>query len=105
MHCLDTLFRKLQVYQGWSLSDTEVLLEVREDCGDCRDDRLLLGRKLIASTEYNRALLCGTENGSRWITEPVAGADKKGGYVGIHSTDSRDFVLKPELPRAITSLA
>ena len=29
-------------------------------------------------------------------------ADKKGSYVGIHSTGFRDFLLKPELVRAIT---
>ena len=28
--------------------------------------------------------------------------DKKGSYVGIHSTGFRDFLLKPELIRAIT---
>ena len=27
--------------------------------------------------------------------------DKKGSYVGIHSTGFRDFLLKPELQRAI----
>ena len=32
----------------------------------------------------------------------AAGADKKGSYVGIHSTGFRDFLLKPELLRAIT---
>ena len=34
----------------------------------------------------------------------LAGAgsvDKKGSYVGIHSTGFRDFLLKPELLRAI----
>ena len=30
-----------------------------------------------------------------------AGADKKGSYVGIHSTGFRDFLLKPEILRAI----
>lgn len=30
------------------------------------------------------------------------GADKKGSYVGIHSTGFRDFLLKGELLRAIT---
>lgn len=29
-------------------------------------------------------------------------ADKKGSYVGIHATGFRDFLLKPELLRAIT---
>jgi len=43
------------------------------------------------------------------IQQPVAaakddakGGDKKGSYVGIHSTGFRDFLLKPELVRAIT---
>jgi ATP-dependent RNA helicase UAP56/SUB2 len=30
------------------------------------------------------------------------GGDKKGSYVGIHSTGFRDFLLKDELVRAIT---
>ena len=30
--------------------------------------------------------------------------DKKGSYVGIHSTGFRDFLLKPELLRAISDL-
>ena len=33
----------------------------------------------------------------------VSGGDKaKGSYVGIHSTSFRDFLLKPELLKAIT---
>ena len=32
----------------------------------------------------------------------VTGAGAKGSYVGIHSTGFRDFLLKPELLRAIT---
>lgn len=36
------------------------------------------------------------------LTVTGAGADKKGSYVGIHSTGFRDFLLKPELLRAIT---
>ena len=31
----------------------------------------------------------------------AAGEVKKGSYVGIHSTGFRDFLLKPELQRAI----
>lgn len=34
----------------------------------------------------------------------AAGDDKKGSYVGIHSTGFRDFLLKPELLRAISDL-
>lgn len=36
------------------------------------------------------------------LTVSGPGADKKGSYVGIHSTGFRDFLLKPELLRAIT---
>ena len=36
------------------------------------------------------------------LAVPGGGADKKGSYVGIHSTGFRDFLLKPELLRAIT---
>lgn len=34
-------------------------------------------------------------------TEEEAKKDKKGSYVGIHSTGFRDFLLKPELLRSI----
>jgi ATP-dependent RNA helicase UAP56/SUB2 len=36
------------------------------------------------------------------LTVTGKGADKKGSYVGIHSTGFRDFLLKSELLRAIT---
>jgi len=36
------------------------------------------------------------------LTVSGGSADKKGSYVGIHSTGFRDFLLKPELLRAIT---
>ena len=36
------------------------------------------------------------------LAVPGGDADKKGSYVGIHSTGFRDFLLKPELLRAIT---
>lgn len=36
------------------------------------------------------------------LTVSGARADKKGSYVGIHSTGFRDFLLKGELLRAIT---
>ena len=36
------------------------------------------------------------------LTVSGGNADKKGSYVGIHSTGVRDFLLKPELLRAIT---
>ena len=42
-------------------------------------------------------------NGKKADAAVASGAnvDKKGSYVGIHSTGFRDFLLKPELLRAI----
>jgi ATP-dependent RNA helicase UAP56/SUB2 len=40
-------------------------------------------------------------NGKKGDAGAGAGVDKKGSYVGIHSTGFRDFLLKPELLRAI----
>lgn len=40
----------------------------------------------------------GAANGDK---KEESAADKKGSYVGIHSTGFRDFLLKPELLRAI----
>jgi ATP-dependent RNA helicase UAP56/SUB2 len=42
----------------------------------------------------------GGKKGDLAVTED--NADKKGSYVGIHATGFRDFLLKPELLRAIT---
>jgi ATP-dependent RNA helicase UAP56/SUB2 len=36
------------------------------------------------------------------LTVSGGNPDKKGSYVGIHATGFRDFLLKPELLRAIT---
>jgi ATP-dependent RNA helicase UAP56/SUB2 len=36
------------------------------------------------------------------LTVSGGNAEKKGSYVGIHSTGFRDFLLKPELLRAIS---
>lgn len=47
----------------------------------------------------------GAANGDKKgdLTVTGAGAEKgKGSYVGIHSTSFRDFLLKPELLKAIT---
>ena len=43
-------------------------------------------------------------NGTTGAAKPAddAAGDKKGSYVGIHSTGFRDFLLKDELIRAIT---
>lgn len=42
-------------------------------------------------------------NGKKGADAAAAGTnvDKKGSYVGIHATGFRDFLLKPELLRAI----
>lgn len=41
-------------------------------------------------------------NGKKPEAAAADSVDKKGSYVGIHSTGFRDFLLKPELIRAIT---
>lgn len=40
-------------------------------------------------------------NGDEVLAIKQENGDKKGSYVGIHSTGFRDFLLKPELLRAI----
>jgi ATP-dependent RNA helicase UAP56/SUB2 len=40
-------------------------------------------------------------NGKKGELAAGGAVDKKGSYVGIHSTGFRDFLLKPELLRAI----
>lgn len=40
-------------------------------------------------------------NGKKAELAAGGAVDKKGSYVGIHSTGFRDFMLKPELLRAI----
>lgn len=42
------------------------------------------------------------EAGEDGLTIKQENGDKKGSYVGIHSTGFKDFLLKPELVRAIT---
>ena len=42
-----------------------------------------------------------TANGKKGDAGAGPNVDKKGSYVGIHSTGFRDFLLKPELLRAI----
>lgn len=44
----------------------------------------------------------GTEAESGAADTKQENGDKKGSYVGIHSTGFKDFLLKPELSRAIT---
>jgi ATP-dependent RNA helicase UAP56/SUB2 len=69
-------------------------MSAEEDLIDYSDEEL-------ATTD---APTTGAENGAKKGDLTVSGgsADKKGSYVGIHSTGFRDFLLKPELLRAIT---
>ena len=72
-------------------------MSAEEDLIDYSDEEL-------ATTEAS-ATGAGAENGSTKkgdLTVSGGNADKKGSYVGIHSTGFRDFLLKPELLRAIT---
>ena len=70
-------------------------MSAEEDLIDYSDEEL-------ATTEAPAA---GAANGGAKkgdLTVSGGNADKKGSYVGIHSTGFRDFLLKPELLRAIT---
>lgn len=49
----------------------------------------------------NETAAAGTA-GKKGELAASADVDKKGSYVGIHSTGFRDFLLKPELLRAIS---
>lgn len=72
-------------------------MSAEEDLIDYSDDE-------IQPTD-GAATANGAANGDKKgdLTVTGAGADKaKGSYVGIHSTSFRDFLLKPELLKAIT---
>jgi len=69
-------------------------MSAEEDLIDYSDEEL--------ATEAPAA---GAENGGAKkgdLTVTGGNQDKKGSYVGIHSTGFRDFLLKPELLRAIS---
>ena len=51
--------------------------------------------------EYEQTLQQETTVPQTDIVEEEDKKDKKGSYVGIHSTGFRDFLLKPELLRSI----
>lgn len=60
------------------------------------------------SAEGQEELLDYSDSEEIAVTQPAGStettdkeADKKGSYVGIHATGFRDFLLKPELLRAI----
>lgn len=64
-------------------------MSAEEDLIDYSDEE-------IQTTDATNGAANGDKKGD------TAGADKKGSYVGIHSTSFRDFLLKPELLKAIT---
>lgn len=78
-----------------------------EDLIDYSDEELQTTDAAAAATT---AAPAGTANGAGAadadkkgdLTVTGSRADKKGSYVGIHSTGFRDFLLKGELLRAIT---
>lgn len=73
-------------------------MSAEEDLIDYSDEEL-------QTTETPAATAAAGTNGTAKKGDlTVAGgtAEKKGSYVGIHSTGFRDFLLKPELLRAIT---
>lgn len=70
-------------------------------------------KRMSAAVEHNEELIDYEEDEALQVSAPVtttlntgasgsaATAAVKKGYVGIHSTGFRDFLLKPELLRAI----
>ena len=70
-------------------------MSAEEDLIDYSDEELQTNDAAAAATT-NGAVKKGD------LTVSGGGTDKKGSYVGIHSTGFRDFLLKPELLRAIT---
>ena len=72
-----------------------------EDLIDYSDEELQTNEVGTASGADGAVANGETKKGDLTVTG--AGADKsKGSYVGIHSTGFREFLLKPELVRAIT---
>jgi len=65
-------------------------MSTEEDLIDYSDEELATNETAAASNG-KKADAAATGNN----------VDKKGSYVGIHSTGFRDFLLKPELLRAI----
>jgi ATP-dependent RNA helicase UAP56/SUB2 len=64
-----------------------------EDLIDYEEDEETLQPEPIKTAAASTTAANGAQNGED---------TKKGSYVGIHSTGFRDFLLKPELLRAIT---
>lgn len=74
-------------------------MSAEEDLIDYSDEELQTNEPVATAT--NGTGKAGAVDGKGDLS--VSGGDaKKGSYVGIHSTGFRDFLLKPELLRAIT---
>ena len=74
-------------------------MSAEEDLIDYSDEELQAND--TATTEPSGAATNGaTKKGEQTVSE--GNAEKKGTYVGIHLTGFRDFLLKPELLRAIS---
>jgi len=70
-----------------------------EDLIDYSDDEGLDATKETPAAAANGEAAAKKADATAAAGGPAA--DKKGSYVGIHSTGFRDFLLKPELLRAI----
>jgi len=70
-----------------------------EDLIDYSDDEGLDATKETPAVAANGEAAAKKADATAAAGGPAA--DKKGSYVGIHSTGFRDFLLKPELLRAI----
>lgn len=69
-----------------------------EDLIDYSDEEL----QTTEAADTTAAPANGAESKKGDLTVSGGRPDKKGSYVGIHSTGFRDFLLKGELLRAIT---
>jgi ATP-dependent RNA helicase UAP56/SUB2 len=71
-------------------------MSAEEDLIDYSDDEALDQKEVPVAANGDAAQISDATGGAA-----AQAADKKGSYVGIHSTGFRDFLLKPELLRAI----
>lgn len=77
------------------MSGEEDLIDYSDDEGlDSKDDIATTANGDVAAKKTDATATAAAGSGA-------TAADKKGSYVGIHSTGFRDFLLKPELLRAI----
>lgn len=71
-----------------------------EDLIDYSDEELQTTDAAAAATAAAPA--ANGDAAKKGDSAAAGGVDKKGSYVGVHSTGFRDFLLKGELLRAIT---